>query len=67
MCALSFIIGGGLANLVDRLFRGYVIDYIDINNLFTYPIFNIADICIVIGVIMIICLLIIDTKNNKEI
>ena len=48
------ILGGGISNLIDRLFRGFVIDYLDINYLFKYPIFNLADICIVIGVFLII-------------
>ena len=52
--AMLLIIAGGISNLVDRIFRGYVIDYIDINPLFKYPVFNFADICIVLGVIIII-------------
>ena len=50
----SMILGGGISNLIDRLFKGAVIDYIDINYLFKYPIFNLADIFIVIGVLLII-------------
>lgn len=50
----SLIIGGGVSNLVDRIIRGYVVDYIDISAIVSYPIFNIADICIVIGIILII-------------
>ena len=52
--AILLIIAGGISNLIDRIFRGYVIDYIDINPLFKYPVFNFADICIVLGVIIII-------------
>ena len=48
-----FILSGAAANLADRLFRGYVIDYIDIKT-FNFPNFNIADICITIGVIFLI-------------
>ena len=53
----SMLIGGILGNLFDRIFYGYVIDYLDfyIFN-YNYPVFNIADMCIVISV----CLLIID-------
>lgn len=50
---LSFILAGGMSNLIDRIFRGYVIDYININ-LFNFPIFNIADICITIGIFVLI-------------
>ena len=64
--AISLIIGGGLGNIIDRIFRGYVIDYIDINNLFNYPVFNIADICIVLGVVIIILILVFDTKKIRS-
>lgn len=50
----SLVLGGILGNLFDRIIHGYVIDYISLN-LFGYhfPIFNFADICIVVGVILI--------------
>ena len=46
-----FLLGGILGNLADRLFLGYVIDFIGI---YTFPIFNIADIFIVLGAILVI-------------
>lgn len=45
------ILSGGISNLIDRVFRGCVIDYISI---FSFPVFNVADMCIVIGVIIFI-------------
>ena len=60
--AFSLIISGALGNLIDRFTRGFVIDYIDINPLFKYPMFNFADICIVIGII----LLTFDLIKNRE-
>lgn len=51
---LELVLAGGISNLLDRLLRGYVIDYIDISSLVKYPVFNIADISIVCGVIIII-------------
>lgn len=54
LISISLIIGGGLGNLADRVFRGYVIDYLDINPLFKYPVFNFADICIVLGSILLL-------------
>ena len=50
---IALVISGGIGNLIDRLFRGYVIDYIDFSEIVDFPIFNFADICIVVGVIII--------------
>lgn len=51
----SLILGGITGNLIDRIVHGYIIDYID-TYIFEYnfPVFNIADSCIVIGVIIVI-------------
>ena len=62
---LILIFSGGVSNLIDRIFRGYVIDFIDIN-LFNFPNFNIADICITIGIIFLIIIIIKLTKNDTE-
>lgn len=47
------IISGSIGNLIDRVFRSFVIDFIDIN-LFSFPNFNIADISIVFGIFSLI-------------
>jgi signal peptidase II len=49
---VSLILGGGIGNLVDRMRQGYVVDYLDVNALFPYPMFNFADCCVVIGAIL---------------
>ncbi len=47
---LALVIGGGLSNLYDRLFRGYVVDYLHIGwKKLKGVIFNLADVCILIG------------------
>lgn len=63
----SFIIGGILGNLFDRLFYGKVVDFISFN-LFGYkfPVFNLADSFIVIGALIYIIYLIKGDKNGIE-
>ena len=51
--SLILILSGGISNLIDRIVKGYVVDYINIEFL-NFPIFNIADISIVTGIILLI-------------
>ena len=49
------LIGGIIGNLIDRVVHGSVIDYLDFNLFgYNFPVFNFADICIVISIILII-------------
>lgn len=53
--AFSLLYGGIIGNLLDRLIYGYVIDFFDFNIFgYDYPVFNIADICIVFGIILLV-------------
>lgn len=46
---LGAILGGAVANAVDRFTQGYVVDFIDLQR---WPVFNVADSCIVVGIIV---------------
>jgi len=51
---LAFVFGGAVGNIYDRVSRGYVVDFIDIHfKNFHWPVFNIADTFITIGLILI--------------
>ena len=64
---LGLILAGGIGNLIDRIFRGFVIDYIDFNPLIKYPVFNLADICVVVGCMIIGINLVVNIiKERKE-
>lgn len=55
MLAFGLVYGGLLGNLLDRIIHGYVIDYLKLNfGSYNFPIFNLADVAIVSGVILII-------------
>ena len=49
--AAVLILGGGVGNIVDRIVHGYVVDMFDLL-LFDYPVFNLADCFVVVGVIL---------------
>ena len=63
----SLIIGGAFGNLIDRIVHGYVIDFLDFNLFgYNYPVFNIADISIVVGIFSLIILSIIESRSEYE-
>lgn len=66
MISVSMVIAGGVGNLIDRVRMKEVIDYIRFEPI-NFPIFNFADICIVIGAIMFcLSIAISDIKKSKE-
>jgi len=60
--SLALIISGAIGNLIDRMFYKYVIDFILLHykDVYYYPTFNVADILVVIGTIMLAILIIKD-------
>ncbi len=59
---LGLVIGGAIGNLIDRVSRGYVIDFLDFSGLYFPYVFNIADAAISIGVVF----LALDFLMNKD-
>jgi len=57
----SFILGGTIGNGIDRIYKGFVIDFINLN-IINFPVFNIADISINIGFIILLYNIF---KNNR--
>jgi len=57
----SFILGGTIGNGIDRIYRGFVVDFINLN-IINFPVFNIADISINIGFIILLYNIF---KNNR--
>ena len=53
LLSYSFILAGTVGNGIDRIIKGYVIDFINLNFI-DFPVFNIADISINVGLILII-------------
>lgn len=63
----GLVIGGAIGNLIDRVVYGYVIDFIDIYIFgYDYPIFNIADSCIVVGIIIIFIISIKEESSDRN-
>lgn len=63
--ALSLVLGGAVGNFLDRALNGEVVDFLMLNfGSYTFPIFNIADSCIVIGVALIILDSLIDLNKT---
>ena len=62
--AVGLILGGNLGNLIDRIRLGYVRDFLDVG---PWPIFNSADSCVVVGVIlMALSFLLVSRESTPE-
>lgn len=61
MVAISLVLAGGIGNLIDRFFRGGVLDFI---KLYKLPIFNLSDVFVVLGWILLVIFIIDFTRKN---
>ena len=64
--ALSLMLAGGFSNLIDRILRGAVVDYIDVTSVLNFPIFNLSDIFVIIGWILLIISVIAYVRGEKN-
>lgn len=67
--SLSIVLGGAFGNLADRILFGHVVDFVDVGiGSMRWPVFNVADAAVVIGmVILFLHLFIIDVKKKEEV
>lgn len=65
LLSASFIIGGGIGNLIDRVMTGEVVDFFDFC-LINFAVFNIADCFIVVGVILMLIYCLIEEVKEKK-
>lgn len=68
MASAALLIGGGIGNLIDRIFTGYVVDYLSLS--FFSPVCNLADYCITAGTVILIVYLIFFSdffKSDKKV
>lgn len=65
--ALSLVLGGAVGNFLDRAVSGEVVDFLQFNfGSYTFPIFNVADSCIVIGVALIVLDSLLEMRREKQ-
>ncbi|HEY2420498.1 MAG TPA: signal peptidase II [Neobacillus sp.] len=65
--SLSFMLGGAIGNFIDRVFRKEVVDFIHTYIFgYNFPVFNIADSALVIGVILLMIQMLFDERGTKE-
>lgn len=63
--SLMLILAGAVGNVADRLIRGYVVDFFEFTFI-TWPVFNMADIYVVVGTIAMAILVLFVIKDDKE-
>lgn len=65
---LSLILSGAIGNFIDRLRLGYVIDFVDVRfgDFYDFPVFNVADSCLVVGVIILVILILFNKFEKSE-
>ena len=63
---LSFIVGGGIGNMIDRVLLGYVVDFIDFR-LINFAVFNVADSFVCVGAVLVLIYVFFFSDKKKEV
>lgn len=63
---LSFIVGGGIGNMIDRVLLGYVVDFIDFR-LINFAVFNVADSFVCVGAVLVLIYVFFFSYKKKEV
>lgn len=63
--AMVLVLAGAVGNMIDRIFRGYVVDFFEFT-FFDWPVFNVADIYVVVGVILLAILILFVIKEEPK-
>lgn len=65
--ALSLILGGAIGNLIDRVLYSSVVDFIDVGiGTLRWPVFNVADSAVSIGMVILIAVILFEKKTTEE-
>ncbi|MDR2908848.1 MAG: signal peptidase II [Oscillospiraceae bacterium] len=64
--SLSLIIAGGAGNGIDRISRGFVVDYLDFSAIWGFPVFNLADCCVVAGTALLLVFIIYVEQRDER-
>ena len=63
----NYFYGGIFGNLIDRVIHGYVIDYLEVFIFkYSFPIFNLADICITLGILILLVSMMGDRNDSRS-
>ncbi len=66
--SISMLSGGAVGNLIDRVRLGYVVDFIKLDlKIYNFPVFNIADIFIVVGTALLVYTVLFDKLEKKAV
>lgn len=65
LVTFTLVIAGGVSNLMDRIARGFVVDYVELKHILSGVVFNLADVCIVAGIILLIGMYAIKITDDK--